>query len=192
MMSVALDDAFSLRACGELICARQEVCVSADLLQPLSDTLLSFCEIAVRRVRHIARAPSVEPMRAEFFRGDTGQSAASWNSILHHVLVGERARFLHKVRILSATIQHIEQQFLAAAEEIARGTSTNPDDCWKILECLHYDFSTCLREAEVVLKSFLRIFPPQELDLLAAELEAPVAAKPARPLATILSRPASA
>ena len=36
MMSVALDDALSLRARGELVCARQQVSVAADLLGRLA------------------------------------------------------------------------------------------------------------------------------------------------------------
>jgi hypothetical protein len=192
MMSVALDDAFSLRACGELICAQQEARVSAELLGPLSDTLISFCEIVARRGRHLARVPAVEPLRAEFFRGQMAQSAASWNSILHHVLVGGRSRFIHKVRVLSATMIQLEQQFFATVERLAQGSCTTPNGCWKKLDALHYDFSTCLREAEVVLKSFLRNFPTEQLETFAAELETPLAPKPARHLDGILSRPASA
>ncbi len=192
MLSVALDDAFSFRACGELICARQEACISADLLERLSDRLVNFCEIAARHGRKIASVPAVEPMRTEFFRGDTGQSAASWNSILHHVLMGERSRFLHKVRILSATIRQLAQQFLATVEEVARGSSTRPTDAWKTLDSLHYDFNTCLREAEIVLKSFLRSFPAEELETFATELETRLPSKAAKTLAGILSRPASA
>jgi hypothetical protein len=192
MMSVALDDAFTLRACGELICARQEVSVSGELLQPLCDALILFCEIAARRGRRIADIPAVEPMNADFFRGETAQSAASWNSILHYVLVGARSRFIHKVRILSVTIGRLKEQFAAAVEEVAGGSSVNPAHLWDRLDSLHYDFSTCLREAEVVLKSFLRTFPAEQLEGFAAELDAPLARRPARDLAVVVSRPASA
>lgn len=193
MMSVALDDAFSLRACGELICAREEVGVSAELLRPLGDTLIGFCEIAARRGRRvpIENIPSVEPMRSEFFRGDIAQSAASWNNVLHHVLAGARSRFVHKVRILSVTISQLKQQFLQTVEELARGSSISPSDSWKLLDDLHYDLNTCLREAEVVLKSFLRTFPAAELETFAAELEAPLARKAGRDLMGAVSRPAS-
>jgi hypothetical protein len=192
MMSIALDDAISLRARGKLVCARQQVCVSADLLRRLSTTLVSFCEIIGRRGRHIPIVPAVEPMRAEFFRGDAAQSAASWNNILHRVLFIERLRFVHKVRSLSATIEQIQRQFTATVEEVSLGTSERPGDCWKLLDSLHYDFNTCLREAEIVLKSFLRALPSEELEVFAAELEAPLAPKPTKDLAGALSRPASA
>ena len=33
-------------------------------------------------------APAVEPLNAEFFRGNTAQTAADWNALLHHVVFG--------------------------------------------------------------------------------------------------------
>ncbi|MGH9689357.1 MAG: hypothetical protein ACRD5K_20015, partial [Candidatus Acidiferrales bacterium] len=40
------------------------------------------------------------------------------------------------------------------------------------LDDLHYDFNTCLRETEVVLKSFLRALPAEQLSGLARDLDA--------------------
>jgi hypothetical protein len=177
MMSVALDGALSLRARGELVCARQQVSVAADLLVRITGTLVSFCDTLSSRGRHIHRLPPVEPLNTEFFRGDTGQSAASWNGILHHLLFGDRKRFFHKVRILSDTLEQIEREFREAASDIARGLSTDPADCWKKLDYLHYDFSTCLRETEIVLKCFLRALPAEQLSGLADELDAPPPAR---------------
>ena len=172
MMSVALDGALSLRARGELVCARQQVSVAADLMTRLSSTLVGLCDALSVRGRHIHRVPAVEPLNSEFFRGDTGQSAASWNGILHHLLFGDRSRFFHKLRILSDTLDQIEREFHDAASDISRGTSVEPADCWTKLDYLHYDFSTCLRETEIVLKSFLRSLPADQVPSLAAELDA--------------------
>jgi hypothetical protein len=190
MMSVALDDALSLRARGELICAQEHVCVSVDLLQRVSTTIVGCCDILSRRGRRLDHMPSVEPMRTEFFRGDAGRSAASWNGILHHVLFGSRARFLHKVRILSETLEQIEEQFGAIAGELSRGVSVHPD-AWKTLDSLHYDFNTCLREAEIVLKAFLRVLPAEQVEVFGAELQAPLAPRRAGHLAGVFSRAAS-
>jgi hypothetical protein len=191
MMSVALDDAMSLRARGELICAHQQLWVSISLMRRLSTTVVGCCEILGRRGRRLHRMPAVEPMRTAFFRGDAGRSAASWNGILHHVLFGSRARFVHKVRILSETLAHIEELFVAAVGELSRGVSIH-SDVWKSLDCLHYDFNTCLREAEVVLKSFLRVLPAEQLEVFSTELEAPLAPGRATHLAGTFSRAASA
>ncbi len=180
MMSVALDEALSLRASGELVCARQQVSIAAGLLGRLAPSLISLCDALSSRGQHVARFPVVEPMNAEFFRGNTGRSAASWNGILHHVLFSTRSRFFHKVRILSHTLTLLEGEFEEAASELSKGLSVQPGDCWQRLDTLHYDFNTCLRESEVVLKSFLRMLPEDQLPALARELDAPPPPKPVR------------
>lgn len=181
MMSIALDDAIALRLRGQLVCACQQVSVSADLFGRLADSLVSFCATLTNRGRHIASLPVVEPLKTEFFRGDTGQSAASWNSILHHVLFGERSRFFHKLSILSTTLEQLNSEFSETAADIASGLSTEPSASWRTLECQHYDFNTCFREAEVVLKSFLHAIPARHLASFAAELDNPPATKLLRP-----------
>jgi hypothetical protein len=173
MMSVALDEALSLRARGELVCARQQVAVVSDFLARLASSLISYCETLEVRGQRVPDLPVVEPLNTEFFRGDTAQSAASWNGILHHVLFSERSRFFHKVRILSETLEQLEREFLEAAGDISKGLSVQPSDCWKTLDYLHYDFNTCLRESEILLKSFLRALPEEQLPVLAGELDAP-------------------
>lgn len=191
MMSVALDDAISLRSRGELICAHQQVWVSIDILQRLSATIVGSCEILNRRGRQLQNMPAVEPMRTGFFRGDAGRSAASWNGILHHILFGRRARFVHKVRILSETLSQIEQQFVGAAGRMSRGICFK-SDVWKDFDALHYDFNTCLREAEIVLKSFLRVLPAEQLEAVSAELQAPLTLPRAADVSDTLPRAASA
>jgi hypothetical protein len=188
MMSVALDDALSLRARGELVCARQQVHVAADLLGRLAGALLNFCDAVNKRARGIEKLPVVEPMKTEFFRGDIAQSAASWNAILHRLLFGDRQRFVQKLRVLSETLENLDREFANTAEEISKGISVQPGDGWKMLDCLHYDFNTCLRETEVVLKSFLRALPPEQLPAFAAELEAPVPTKRLRRMRPALTR----
>ena len=173
MMSVALDGALSLRASGELVCARQQVSIASGLLGRLSPSLISLCETLSAHGRRVSKFPAVEPMNADFFRGDTAQSAASWNGILHHVLFSARSRFFHKLRILSHTLALLEAEFEDAASEISKGLSVQPGDCWQRLDNIHYDFNTCLRESEVVLKSFLSILPDDQLASLATDLDAP-------------------
>jgi hypothetical protein len=181
MMSIALDDAVSLRSRGELICARQQVSIAAELLEPLAEALTYLCRTLLVRGRRLAALPVVEPLNTSFFRGDAGRSAASWNGILHRVLFGNRPRFLHKLRILSDTIEQLGREFREAALDISKGLAVQPHLCWERLDCLHYDFNTCLRETEVVLKSFLRVVPAEQLPALNTELDTP--AEPSRRLA---------
>jgi len=177
MMSVALDEALSLRARGELVCARQQVSIASDLFGRLSENIICLCDTLAVRGKKLGRLPAVEPLNTKFFRGNTGQSAASWNGILHHVLFGNRARFFHKLRILCETLEQIGREFHEAAGDISKGLSVQPADCWERLDFLHYDFNTCLRETEVVLKAFLRTLPADQLPALCAEWDAPVEPK---------------
>jgi hypothetical protein len=174
MMSIALDDAVSLRGRGELICARQQLSVAAELFEPLAKALTFLCKTLSLRGRRLRLLPIVEPLNTGFFRGNTGRSAASWNGILHRVLFGNRSRFLHKLRILSETIDQLAREFREAAGDIARGLAVQPADYWARLDCLHYDLNTCLRETEVVFKSFLRVIPAEQLPSLNLELDTPV------------------
>lgn len=190
MLSVAFSDAISLRTRGELVCAHQQVCVAVDLLHGLSITVVDCCEALVRRGRRLDNMPCIEPLRVDFFRSEVGKTAASWNAILHHVLFGERTRFLHKVRILADTVSQIETQFAATVNELSGGVSIRLDR-WTILDSLHYDLKTCLSESEVVLKSFLRVMPFDHLEFFAAEMEAPFSPKRVGRLAAVFSRVAS-
>ena len=171
MTSVALNDALSLRAGGELVCAQEHVSVAAALLNRLSRSLVGFCESLAIRGRHIRVVPLVEPLRGRFFRGNTGQTAAAWNALVHHLAFGDRQRFVQKLKILSGTVEQLEQEFDKAAKAIAEASA--PAQCWIALDHVHYDFNTCLRETEVVFKSFLRALPAEQLDSFAGEIQNP-------------------
>jgi hypothetical protein len=167
MASVSLDDALSMRTGGELVCAAQQVELSAVLLSRLSGSLISFCDSLIARARYIQQAPPVEPLSAEFFRGDTAQTAADWNALLHHIVFGERPRFINKLKILSNTIGRLDHEFQLAVKQISNAEPLGAP--WLLLDSLHYDLNTCLRETEIVLKCFLRALPADQLAAFSLE-----------------------
>src|SRR6202050_778545 len=118
MMSVALDGALALRARGELVCARQQAFVSADLLVRVADALISACNTLSARGRHLSNLPLVEPLKTEFFRGETAQNAAHWNELLHHVLFANRSRFFQNLRIVTDTREAVVREFDETAEDL--------------------------------------------------------------------------
>ncbi|MGH7837303.1 MAG: hypothetical protein ACREQC_05680, partial [Candidatus Binataceae bacterium] len=63
-------------------------------------------------------------------------------------------------------------EFCATAGEIVDGASIDPNASWNSLDSLHYDFNTCLREIEVVLKCFLHSLPLERLSAFSSQLEA--------------------
>lgn len=176
MTSVALDDAISTRARGGLVCAAPQVELSAVLLGRLSVSLVSFCDFLVARARYIPEAPAVEPLNAEFFRGDTCRTAANRNALLHRVVFGERLRFVNKMKILAETIAQLDREFRRAVKQISETTQSSAS--WKTLDWLHYDFNTCLRETEIVLKSFLRVLSADQLAAFTVEVQKPSARGP--------------
>jgi hypothetical protein len=186
MMSISLNEALAQRARGELVCAQQQVAVTSDLLLRLNRVLIHACAVLAERGKHVSDLPLVQPLNTGFFRGNTAQSAASWNSLLHNVLLGHRPRFFHKLRILSNTVEHLGGEFEQAAHDIAGGTCVQPAICWKKLDSLHYDLNTCLRESEVILKSFLHALPADQLAAFDAELNRPPAAAKGRPARRVI------
>jgi hypothetical protein len=178
MVSISLSESLSLRSRGELIGARQQLIVCDELLARCAVVLIEGCQVILNRGRRISNVPQVLPLNSEFFKGQTAQSAASWNEFLHRVLFADRSRFLQKVKILSETLENIAGVFHMETAELASGRTVQPNESWKTLESYHYDFNTCLREAEVLLKSFLRALPADQIPDFAAEMDvAPSAEK---------------
>lgn len=180
MFSVALDDALALLASSKLVAAQMQAANCADLLDRLAVPLVTALAAMENHGRHFGTLPTIEPLKPTFFRGQFAQYVASKNNLFHLVLLSDRARFFHKLRSLASIVEQLAKEFHSTATEIVEGTSTEPEMCWTALECLHYDLNTCLRETEVVFKSFLRALPSEELETLRAKLEVPVPAPPRR------------
>jgi hypothetical protein len=176
MLSVALDEAISLRSDGRLVLAQQQAAISSQVMAPLTLTLITTLARIYAEARHMPDLPVVDALNPSFFRGPTAQDAAGWNNLFFHILFGSRARFFLKVRILSEMLEKIAQEFCTSADEIAAGACAWPDRAWFALECLHYDFNTCLRESEVLLKCFLGALPASQLPQFEQTLLIPVPA----------------
>ncbi|PYU15507.1 MAG: hypothetical protein DMG29_06660 [Acidobacteria bacterium] len=89
------------------------------------------------------------------------------------MLFSARSSLFHKLRSLADTVEDLQGEFREAAEEIADGASTQPGARWQALDILHYDLNTCLREAMVMLKSFLCALPSEEMQLFQQKLMVP-------------------
>jgi hypothetical protein len=192
MMSVALDDGFSFRARGELVCARRQVTVSADLFTRLAGVLIGSCNAAAARGRQMASVPPVEPLNPSFFRGDTARSAAARSEFLHGVLITSRLRFAQKLKILSETMLLLAGEFNGAAEDISAEITIAPPSSWATLETLHDDFTTCMRENEVVLKCFLRALPADQLEAFRVELDSTPPLELVTPKSRVRAKPSRA
>lgn len=183
MLSVSLNDAFSLREQGELTRAREDLRVAAGLISRLAEPLLVACQVLQSRGNHLAVPPSVVALDPANFRTQIARRTAGWDQVLHRILFASHSRYSHKLRALQFTISTLAEEFFVTAEELGSGMHTRPEESWLALDSLHYDLNTCLRETLVLLKSFLRALPDAALDSIWNELNAvgSPALSPARP-----------
>jgi hypothetical protein len=171
MGSVALEGAFELRVNGNTRLAAQQAKIAGQLLERLADELISGCRIMEDEARHFADIPAVDPLDPSNFRSPSILWSLSVSRILHQVAFGARNRFFHKVRTLERTVEALADELSDVLEVVA--ATSPPADQWDALERLHDDLNTCLRESEVVLKSFLRALSPEIALPVLARLEAP-------------------
>ena len=173
MLSVALDEAFSLRESARLGTAREQAGITAQLVDRLSQRLLDTLETLSYHTPRVSSDICVSPLNTDFFRSGAGQRRASWNQVFHGMLLFEPLRLRHKIGSLRWLVEEMTQQFREAALEISEGTCVEPAQYWQRLSDLHYDLNTCLREMTVLVKSFLRALPANEIPLFRAHLKVP-------------------
>jgi hypothetical protein len=171
MSSISLDEGLRLISHGSPVSARQCAANSAEFLQCLASKLLVVLDAMEKHGRHFGTLPLVEPLDSSSFCGKTAQLAASWNNLLHKVLLSDRSRFFYKLQTLAGVVEETAREFFESAEELVEGSTAQPAACWEALKCLNYDLNTCLCETSVVLKSFLRALPDEELKPFQSRLD---------------------
>lgn len=165
MLSVSLDEALSLRQSGRLVKASQAVCVAPDLCSRFAHPLVALLWSLSEHAKHYGTVPNAAPLDPDNFQGARGQRSARVSGLLCRILLTERSQFLYKINTLSEMVDDLNQDFCTAASEIAEGPSANSDAEWQAVDAAHYDLNTCLREAIVLLKSFLMALPEDQLDI---------------------------
>lgn len=174
VFSVPLDEAFSMRDDGKIVRARKCAEIAAGSIDDLTLPLAAACSTLSRTGRYLASPPAVASLNPSFFRCQSARQSAQWNQLMHRVLFGGRARFLHKLRVLEFTVIDLAVDFRRTCEDLC--SEPHPESAWLRLDELHYDVNTCLREIVVVLKSFLVALPGSSIALFQGELHAAVLA----------------
>jgi hypothetical protein len=163
MLSVSLNEALDLRRAGELRKSFQIVDVIPALCSRLTERLQGLLCALDEHAKHYGVVPSVEPLDAANFRGAHGQRTAHCSSLLSAVLLTQRAQFLTKITSLKHMVGDVGIDFREAAQDIATAPEDARDRIWTTLDDDHFDLNTCLREAMVLLKCFLRVLPDDQL-----------------------------
>lgn len=166
MFSVALNEALELRRTGRLGKSGQALYVIPGLCKRLADPLAGLLRALGQHAKHYGTIPNAAPLSPSNFQGARTQRTARMNELLSRVLLTQRSQFLHKIAALEEMVAQLEQDFRVAAEEIGMGTSLQPQADWTTADTAHYDLNTCLRETQILLKSFLVCLPTRELGAL--------------------------
>ncbi|MGB2669286.1 MAG: hypothetical protein WA621_07520 [Candidatus Acidiferrum sp.] len=168
MLSVSLDEALSLRLGGRMDKASQAVSIASDLCNLFVHPLVALLWSLGEHAKHHGTTPNAAPLDPANFQSARGQRVARLSSLLCRILLSERYQFLYKLSTLNEMVEDLSQDFCAAATAIAASGPVDFDAEWQALDEAQYDLNTCLREAIVLLKSFLMALPEAELEFFQA------------------------
>ena len=163
MFSIALNEAIELHQNGQLIKASQAIHVIPKLCLRLVTPLSALLRALNCHSRHYGTIPNTASLDPKNFRGLREQRAAKMNDLLSQILLTRRSQFLHKITTLGEIVEDAGATFCRVAADLGDGESAEPAKDWQIVEAAHYDLNTCLREAVVLLKSFLLVLPKNQL-----------------------------
>ncbi len=184
MFSVSLNEALELRRVGKLAQSCRAMFVIPDLCARLAHPVAGLLHTLVEHARHFGIIPNTAPLDASNFRGTQEQRTARMSDLLSHVLLTRRSQFLHKIDALEDIVLSIRKDFYKVASDLGSGASAAPSADWRALDDAHFDLNTCLREAIVLLKSFIVVLPDDQVGAFQksvnAHILAPHDAQPTR------------
>lgn len=163
MFSVSLNEAMELRRAGQLGKSLLAVGITSELSRLLTEQLAGVLRGLSLHARHYGTVPNVAPLDPANFQGPREQRLARISALLNHVLFSHRLQFLYKVGTLEDMVENLGKDFREAADDLSGGICVDPQQIWGRVDADHYDLNTCLREAIVLLKSFLIVLPEEQL-----------------------------
>ncbi len=184
MFSIALNEALELRRTGNSGQSCRAVFVMPALCARLARPVEGVLHTLGDHAKHFGIIPNTAPLDAANFRGTREQRTARINDLLSHLLLTQRSQFLHKIDTLEEMVLSIRKDFSEIACDLGSGASAEPSTDWRALDDAHFDLNTCLREAIVLLKSFMVVLPDDQLGVfqksVAAHIHAPCDTQPTR------------
>jgi hypothetical protein len=163
MFSVSLDEAIGLRHGGFRVKSLQALSMTSELCGLLTCALAGMLRALREHGKHYGTIPNAAPLDPANYQRHKGQRSARLSSLLNRVLLSHRLQFLHKVSTLEEMVEDLCKDFRLAAGDLTDGVSVHPEQLWEEVDADHYDLNTCLREAIVLLKSFLVVLPVDQL-----------------------------
>jgi len=164
MFSVSLNEVFALRDRGELARAYREIAVVGELCSRLAVRINAVIHAMRQHARRFSVVPNQAPLEAANFHSERGQRGARHSNMVSHVLLSERSQFLNKLNTLEDIVDELGDEFIGLTLALASGVAAEPSRHWETLDLDHFDLNTCLRETDVLFKSFLLVLPAGQLD----------------------------
>ncbi len=163
MFSVALDEAIGMRRVGRSEHAQQVLGIASALCSRLAWPLKCLLECMTQHARHFGITPNMAPLNPGHFQSARSQRLARFNELFSRVLLTKRSQFVSKISTLKDLMEVLGDNFVSVAENLCEDVSIQPDKDWDVLDAVHYDVNTCLRETVVLYKSFLHALPESHL-----------------------------
>jgi hypothetical protein len=113
--------------------------------------------------KHFGTAPNLLPLDPENFQHSRSQRVARFSDLFSKILLTRKSQFLHKISALCDLVDELGSSFETTTEELCEEVSVRPERDWALLDSVHYDLNTCLRETVVLFKSFLHALPEVQL-----------------------------
>ena len=163
MLSISLNEAISLRKNGCSTKSIAGVGVLAELCSRFAVRLNAVLHAMAQHARHFGIVPNSGQLDLANFHSLRSQRAVRHSNLVSHVLLSERSQFLNKLNTLEEIVDDLGSEFVENARHLATGISANAAVLWEYLDLTHFDLNTCLRETDVLLKSFLCVLPEDQL-----------------------------
>ncbi len=163
MLSVSLNETLSFHRQGKSVEACQESEVLGALCARLAIRTDAVLHAMWQHARHFGIVPNLAPLDAANFESERGQRAARFSQLLNHILLSERSQFLNKLSTLEQIVDGIGDEFIGCANRMASGSDRERCSLLQTLDLIHFDLNTCVRETDVLLKSFLFVLPEDQL-----------------------------
>lgn len=164
MLSVSLNEAIALRDKGEANRACQEAGVVGELCSRLAVQINAVIHAMRQHSRLFGVVPNQVPLQEVNFHSERGQRSARHSNMISRVLLSERSQFLSKLKSLEEIVDQLTDEFVEFTRELANDGALGACGLWKTLDLDHFDLNTCLREVDVLFKSFLLVLPPSQLE----------------------------
>ena len=164
MFSVNLDEAFGMRRNGRTHKAYQVLSVAPALCRRVTSPLHSLLCAMLEHAKHFGTTSNLAPLDPENFQSLRSQRVARFNDLLSRILFTRKSQFLHKISALADLVDELDSSFESTSEELCERQSLRPERDWELLDSVHYDLNTCLRETVVLFKSFLHALPEAQLN----------------------------